>query len=409
MKICIYNELTVHTLGGAEYAVAILAEDLKRGHSVEIVNHCPTMSVEELSEFAGADLEGVRMRHAPYSRQPFGGGRNLFRRYRHERNWQAELSLPYDLFINFAHWIPPFCNAPFGVLIVLFPLFVPPDIWVGERTIDRQRRPIRRCLHDLYYSWQWPRRLASYDVKLAISHFTQSWTRQWWDISCPVLYPPVNCDTETVEKSKTILSVGRFTPSDAIDSKKQLEMTRVFSEMPDARKAGWQFSCAGRVSDVPVDQFYFEMVRNLGDSCGAHAFANVPREEVNRLFAESAIFWHATGLGTDLDKEPYAAEHFGISTGEAMAAGCVPVVINRGGLQELVQHGVNGFLWNDLHELKNLTMLLIRDDRLRNQMSAAARLRGREFSRERFQKDFRKHLGQLIPGLALTTEDSQPS
>ena len=329
MKLGIYNDLTVHTLGGAEYAVAVLAEDLKRGHSVEIVNHCPTMSVEELAEFAGADLDGVQMRHVPYSRQPYGGGRNLFRRYRHERNWQADLSVPYDLFINFAHWIPPFCHAPVGVLIVLFPLFVPPEIWVGERMVARPTRPIRKCLHDWYYSWQWPRRLASYDVKLAISHFTQSWTRQWWDISCPVLYPPVNSEVEAVEKSKMILSVGRFTPSDAIDSKKQLELTRVFFEMTDARKAGWQFNCAGRVSDVPVDQFYFEMVRNLGDSCSAHALANVPREEVNRLFAKSAIFWHATGLGTDLDKEPYAAEHFGISTGEAMAAGCVPVVIQR--------------------------------------------------------------------------------
>ena len=36
-----------------------------------------------------------------------------------------------------------------------------------------------------------------------------------------------------------------------------------------------------------------------------------------------------------------------------LAAFLVVVVINRGGLQELVEHGVNGFLWNDLQELKN--------------------------------------------------------
>ena len=343
MKIGIYHELTVHTLGGAEYAVAVLADDLKRGHRVEIINHCPTMTVEELAEFAGTDLDGVRMRYVPYSRQPYGGGRNLWRRYRHERNWQADLSVPYDLFINFAHRIPPFCHAPVGVLIVLFPLFVPPNTFVGEPAHHApQLPPFRKCLRDWYYGWQWPHRLASYQVKLAISHFTQSWTRQWWNISCPVLYPPVGTEVAVVEKSKTILSVGRFTPSDTMDSKKQLELTRVFAELDEARQAGWQFNCVGRVSNVPADQNYFEMVRRLGGPGGAHALANVPREEVNRLFEKAAIFWHATGLGTDPDKDPHAAEHFGISTGEAMAAGCVPIVINRGGCRNWCSTGSTG-------------------------------------------------------------------
>ncbi len=399
MKIGIYNELTVHSLGGAEYAVAVLAEDLRRAGCVEIINHCPTMSVEELAEFSGTDLDGVATRYVPFHRKPYGEGGNLFRRYRQEQNWQADISAPYDLFINFAHWAPPFCHASVGVLIVLFPLFVPPDTWVGERPVIRRARPIRKCLRDLYYCWQWPRRLASYKIKLAISQFTQSWTNDWWGISCPILYPPVDSEVERVEKSKTILSVGRFTPSETIDSKKQLELVRAFSGMPQAREAGWQFTCAGRVSDVPVDQFYFDMVQSLGKSCGAEAMSNVPRTTINQLLGESAIFWHATGLGTSVDTEPYAAEHFGISTAEAMAAGCVPVVINRGGPRELIQHGVNGFLWNDLQELKDLTQLLIRDERLRNHMSQAARLRGQDFCRSRFQHEFRKHVAPFVPGL----------
>src|SRR5262249_31745169 len=79
-------------------------------------------------------------------------------------------------------------------------------------------------------------------------------------------------------------------------------------------------------------------------------------------------------------------EHFGIVTVEAMAAGCVPVVVNKGGQREIVQHGVNGFLWNTLEELKGYTQLLARDEPLWARLSDAARLRARDFSREGFRR-----------------------
>ncbi len=57
-------------------------------------------------------------------------------------------------------------------------------------------------------------------------------------------------------------------------------------------------------------------------------------------------------------------EHFGITTGEAMSAGCVPVVINKGGQPEIVRDGVDGFVWNDSRELKEITLKLITDEYL---------------------------------------------
>ncbi len=35
----------------------------------------------------------------------------------------------------------------------------------------------------------------------------------------------------------------------------------------------------------------------------------------------------------------------GMTTPEAMSAGCVPVVIRKGGQPEIVRHGLDGFLW----------------------------------------------------------------
>ena len=85
-------------------------------------------------------------------------------------------------------------------------------------------------------------------------------------------------------------------------------------------------------------------------------------------------------------------EHFGISTVEAMAAGCVPVVINRGGQSEIVEHGATGFLWDTLAELKEYTATLVSDEALRARMAEAARAAAQRFSREAFTEEFRRLL-----------------
>src|SRR5262249_44848574 len=93
------------------------------------------------------------------------------------------------------------------------------------------------------------------------------------------------------------------------------------------------------------------------------------------------VFWHAAGLNEDVDR-PELAEHFGIVTAEAMAAGCVPVVINRGAQPEIVEHGVSGFVWNSIEQLTEYTAFLYEDDPLRAAMSDASLARARAFAKE---------------------------
>jgi len=45
-----------------------------------------------------------------------------------------------------------------------------------------------------------------------------------------------------------------------------------------------------------------------------------------------------------------------------MAAGCIPVVINKGGQKEIIEDGVDGFFFNDLQELSDKTLKIIRDE-----------------------------------------------
>ena len=102
-------------------------------------------------------------------------------------------------------------------------------------------------------------------------------------------------------------------------------------------------------------------------------------------------------LETPVPERPEMFEHFGMATAEAMSAGCVPIVINKGGQPEIVQHGENGFVWDKPEELREYTELLMRDERLRARMAEAARARAALFSREQFINRFLNSMGFSEP------------
>jgi glycosyltransferase involved in cell wall biosynthesis len=122
---------------------------------------------------------------------------------------------------------------------------------------------------------------------------------------------------------------------------------------------------------------------------------NAPFAELRRLTASAQIFWHATGYGEDDEQVPERMEHFGITTVEAMAAGCVPVVIGKGGQVEIVEHGVSGLVWQTLPELQTCTRALIDDPALRGRLASGARQRSRAFGMDRFRQDVLALVDQL--------------
>jgi glycosyltransferase involved in cell wall biosynthesis len=83
---------------------------------------------------------------------------------------------------------------------------------------------------------------------------------------------------------------------------------------------------------------------------------------------------------------PDRIESFGIVTVEAMATGCVPLVVNKGGQPEIVRNGVEGILWDTLQELLAGTATLMTDSALRAAWSAASMERSKKFSTRRFKE-----------------------
>jgi glycosyltransferase involved in cell wall biosynthesis len=382
MRVGIYNEPS-GTFGGSEYLVSVTADALAARHAVEIVHHNPGLSLDQLRELSGLALSGVTLRHVPRAKRPDSrvpsGVRYLAEHYRAERAWHESLSRPYDVFINSTHDVPPFCHAAKGILLTLFPAYNRVQVWPWTEQAREWRNTRMRSAG---FEWIWHRRFRSYQKRFSISCYTQRWTKRWWHIQTKVLYPPVDTHFEPLPKSRVILSVGRFATYS--HSKRHLEMMSTFKAMkPDALR-GWCYYSVGGLIDDPRDRAYFDDVAELASHCGAAVIPNVARADLRHLYSRARLFWHAAGYGNGPGTSPFDAEHFGIATVEAMAAGAVPIVYDHGGQTEVVEHGRSGFLWKSLDELRDYTVRLTRDDELCDAMSAAARARAAVFSRERF-------------------------
>ncbi len=388
VKIGIYNEPRGGGIGGSECMMAVLAEALSQSHKVDFVHHRKNFCLERLAEQSGTNLSHVHPRYVAPEPFPAISAARPWRRYQAVRKWHATLSEPYDLFIASVHEIPPFCHAPKGVLVVLFPIYAFPYILLQHDEARGDGYTLRERLAGGYHRREWAERLNTYEVTTAISQFSKVWTKRLWGAESQVVYPPVDTRFEVANKFNLILSVGRFAIEGEGHTKKQAEMLTAFSTLRHSGFSNWNYFCAGGLGNSPRHYAYFDELSRIGAECEANVIANVARNELKQLYEKSKIFWHAAGYGEDEDVHPELTEHFGISTVEAMAAGCVPIVINRGGQREIVQHGVSGFLWDTLDELKEYTLTVARDEQLRERMSLAARRRAQDFSREKFVESF---------------------
>lgn len=413
MKIRFYSESPDPGPGGAEQFIAVLAEALSRSHEVCIVHHKSVEAESAWAEYAGCDLSCVQFRRVPRSPDDSELQRTLAARYRAAKSWRREITEQCDVFIGMLHAKPPFCHARKGVIVVLFPTFEPfrglddpaqkrPTPKKKNRRGKSSARPRRikpgrhgifvwRAIRYLYTRWEWKRRTGSYAVRLSISDFSRRWTRARWGFESELLHPPIELPRAArLLKHNRIISVGRFATTGP--KKKQIEMLQAFQELRREIPT-WTYTTVGGLNDTPQDRLYFERSCNFREDNVIEVMANVDRAALDRMYQGARIFWHAAGLGDDHQAHPEMAEHFGLVTAEAMAHGCVPVVIKMGGQSEIVEHGVSGFLWDSLDELKIYTRRLVADSALLERMSCAARKRAARFSREACVRNLLEYIG----------------
>lgn len=227
------------------------------------------------------------------------------------------------------------------------------------------------------------------------STYTKSHIDKTFGIDSLVVYPPVDIQAKKVAKENIILTVGRLRVRDVVtashgeivgvaDYKKLGVLIDTFREMTEEGLTDWEFVLAVSVQDDDKEVFEALMQKTVGAPISF--LVNKTNEELWEIYSKAKIYWHASGFAEDLRKHPEFAEHFGISTVEAMGAGAVPVVINAGGQAEIVKDEESGFLWNSLAQLKEKTLILIRNEKKRLELSATTQKRAKDFGGERFCK-----------------------
>lgn len=201
-----------------------------------------------------------------------------------------------------------------------------------------------------------------------------------------VVYPPFSpVITEPREKSQRILCVGRFFPT-----KRQDALIEAFRKLSDGSPstACWELHMVGGLEPIPEAHEYFRRLLQQAEGLPVFMHPNLPLEDLRELYESSAIFWHAAGLG--YEERPDKQEHFGITTVEAMSFGCVPAAINLGGQPEIVADGETGFVWSTLEDLIRVSLALVEDPELREEMSKRARQSVDRFSMTRFRREARE-------------------
>ncbi len=348
MKIGIYDPY-LDDLGGGEKYMMTIAECLTKKHEVSLFWDS-IEDLETLKKRFSINLDGVVIKKNIFSRQV-----NLIDRILETKK--------YD------------------VIIILSDGSIP--LVLSKKLFIHIQQPLKK--EKQAYSWRYKLKLSRISKVFYNSEFTKFHNQKLFPGNKNVvIYPPVSLFATDIAKENIILHVGRFriNKDGTSDYKKQSVMIEAFKKMVDHGLMGWQFIVAASVRRADGEKF--SALQNSAKGYPINFLLNKNNDELWNMYNLAKIYWHASGFGEDLKNHPEYAEHFGIATVEAMGAGVVPVVINNGGQKEIISDGENGFFWNTLEELQAKTNLLIKENGLWMKMSEAARLRAKDFSKNKF-------------------------
>ena len=238
--------------------------------------------------------------------------------------------------------------------------------------------------------------LKTYDLFLTNSKFTDKHFKLIWqgindekiNKATRLCYHPVAAISEMQEqqKEKMILVLSR------IEKSKHLETLIDAYNSSTYLKNHYRLVIAGGCTKK--DELYKKELEKKTRGSNISFILNAPFSDIVKLYNSAEIFWHCKGFEIDESKEPELMEHFGMSTVEAMSAGCVPVVINAGGQKEIVDEKC-GYRWDTVNELVRYTEQLAQNPEQLVAMSLAAKEQAKQFSFDVFIKNMKTILEEL--------------
>ncbi|MEK6572054.1 MAG: glycosyltransferase, partial [Bacteroidota bacterium] len=249
------------------------------------------------------------------------------------------------------------------------------------------RGKLKESVKDLYRLQLLSYSKRKVDLVITNSHFVSEVLSRNFGIQSHVLHPPIqDFFIEGMAKKKIILSVGRFFIGLYNDKRYDI-LTEAFRRISRSSLSGWEYHIAGSCASDPATKGMLDSLQNQNEGFPISFHINEPYESLQRLYNGATIFWHGAGFGVDEASLPERVEHFGMTTVEAMSTGCIPVVCNKGGQKEIVQHGLNGYLWNTIDELVARTISIAHGNvHSQRDMRQNTRKRFQDFNMERFQQ-----------------------
>lgn len=347
MKVGIFNPY-LDSLGGGERYTLTLAEHLSENHQVEIFWDDETLK-SEIKKRLFLNLDKTRFVNNIFTRKI-----NLLERLIKTSQYDlifflSDGSIPTTLAKrNIIHFQCPF---PYSISRIF-----------GKILLNKIK-------------------LSRFQEIICNSAFTKRYIDKEYGVSSKVIYPPVEIDKFKPNiKRNLIISVGRF--SKYYINKKQKEMVNFFRNNFNLFRE-WRLYLIGGL--LEQDGAYFDQIKqSVKDIPQISLFPNESFENLKEYYGQAKIYWHVAGFGVNENINPAGMEHFGISTVEAMASGCIPIVFDGGGQREIVDHKLNGFLWKTEKELIYYTLLVASDKDLRRKMSDEAIKKSKDFSKEVF-------------------------
>ncbi|GHV86557.1 hypothetical protein AGMMS50230_21650 [Spirochaetia bacterium] len=288
-------------------------------------------------------------------------------------------SKKFDLFFNCSMNIFSFA-AKKNIAIVHFP----PYRKINSKFVKKYPSVFFSALQkDLAFS-------QKYTIYISYSQYVQKWLNKIWHINkdkTVLINPAVNLISKTGEEKDDFIFI-----CSRIEQSKEIEILVSAYLSNEFLQKTLKLVISGAVIEETTEyvQVLKKMICNYSDLILLHE--NPLYKDIESYYNRAKIFWHAKGFSVDEEADPSSLEHFGLTTVEAMSAGCVPVVINKGGQKEIVDDEINGFRWDTPEQLIEKTIYLVQNEKEYKKMSEAARNKAQNYSLETFTQN----LGEVL-------------